>query len=34
LFNEAGAMLREVVYGWADIAALVALGSTGSEASH
>jgi hypothetical protein len=31
LFDEEGLMLPEVVYGWADIKALMALGSTGSE---
>ena len=33
-FDEAGVMLPEVVYGWADIEALVALGSSESEERH
>jgi len=34
LFDEAGVMLPEVVYGWADIGALAAIGSTGLEERH
>jgi ribosomal protein S18 acetylase RimI-like enzyme len=34
LFDEEGVMLPEVVYGWANINALVAIGSAGPEARH
>ena len=34
LFDEAGVMLPEVVYGWADIEALMALGNGGSDERH